>query len=586
MTTKHQKARRASSEPKTAKRGKVAAKPRTPARSKPQTSDARRAGSESKTSKRRKPIAKPRKPARSKSQANDARRAANESKTAKRGKAATKPRKPASLKPQSIEARRARSEPKTAKTVKVAAEPRKSARSKPQTSDERRAGSESKISKRGKSAKPRSSAEPQLPAIDARRASNEPKTAKRGEQVTTPRRPAGPSSQTHHASPLRAWSVGAALLLLAAIVGHHLAQTHQLLKPVQAELNMLREDSIQAKMRAAKLEEATVALQAELGRTNAERTELQSAFGRAASQIGQLYNNTDAVKSLLERQLTELEALPRKVEETERTAEQAEARAAESKSMIDALRHRQKAIQAELKAHQQAILQATSEAEGYKRQTGILKSQIERGQQARASLERELDQAKSQITQLKEASLKAAESLPKLAYATIAYPPHGAKTRDYLIRTVAFEAGGESELGKAAVAHVVLNRVRSGKWGDSVEDVVKAPWQFEPWTTRRKELEKLHPFDPRFQKAARVTDAVLAGEMPDPTAGATHFLNPVVVRKRRGGTLPLWARRKGQPIGRHVFYAPKDHDAEPESDDASRVSAAHPARASSPAGPG
>jgi conjugal transfer mating pair stabilization protein TraG len=155
-----------------------------------------------------------------------------------------------------------------------------------------------------------------------------------------------------------------------------------------------------------------------------------------------------------------------------------------------------------------------------------------------------------------------------------------------LIRTIAFEAGGENELGKAAVAHVVLNRVRSGKWGSSVEDVVTSPWQFEPWMTRRKELEELHPFDPRFQKAARIADAVLAGDMPDPTAGATHFLNPVVVRQRRGGSLPLWARRKGQPIGRHVFYAPDNQDEVPASDDATRVSAAPPARVSSPAGPG
>jgi hypothetical protein len=32
--------------------------------------------------------------------------------------------------------------------------------------------------------------------------------------------------------------------------------------------------------------------------------------------------------------------------------------------------------------------------------------------------------------------------------------------RDYLIRTVAFEAANEPSLGKAAVAHVVLNRAR------------------------------------------------------------------------------------------------------------------------------
>ena len=451
----------------------------------------------------------------------------------------------------------------------------------------RRGNSESKTGKQGKRiAKPRRPSKPQPQINDARRARSESKTGKRGKRITKPRRPAKPKPQANDASPLRAWSVGAALLLMASIVGYHMVQMHQRLELVQTQLNTLGEDAIQAKRQAAKLEETTVHLHAELSQANAERNELQSVLRQASSQIETLNNNADAVRSLLERRLARFEALQSKLENAKRTAEQAEANAAKSESRTDEMRHRLKAMQAELEAHQQAALQATSEAEGYKRQTTNLKSALERGQPAREALEKELVQAKSQITQLKEASLKAQESLPKLAHTTIAYPSHGPKARDYLIRTIAFEAGGENELGKAAVAHVVLNRVRNGRWGNSVEDVVTYPWQFEPWMTRRKELEKLHPFDPRFQKAAKIADAVLAGNMPDPTAGATHFLNPVVVRQRRGGSLPLWARRKGQPIGRHVFYAPNNQDEVPESDDATRVSAAHPARVSSPAGPG
>ena len=130
--------------------------------------------------------------------------------------------------------------------------------------------------------------------------------------------------------------------------------------------------------------------------------------------------------------------------------------------------------------------------------------------------------------------------------------------RDYLIKTIAFEAPDESDEGKAAVAHVILNRKRNGKWGDNIKDVVTRPWQFEPWMTRRKEMEKLSPHDPRYQNAARIADAVLTGQTPDPTAGATHFLNPTVVRQRRDGSLPSWARGEGQPIGRHTFYSPNE----------------------------
>lgn len=128
--------------------------------------------------------------------------------------------------------------------------------------------------------------------------------------------------------------------------------------------------------------------------------------------------------------------------------------------------------------------------------------------------------------------------------------------RDYLIRTLAFEAPDEPDEGKAAVIHVILNRIRSKRWGDDVKAVVTQRWQFEPWMTRRNEMERLSPTDPRYRDAARIADAVLAGQLPDPTEGATHFLNPSVVRKRRGGSLPSWARGEGQEIGRHTFYAP------------------------------
>jgi N-acetylmuramoyl-L-alanine amidase len=133
---------------------------------------------------------------------------------------------------------------------------------------------------------------------------------------------------------------------------------------------------------------------------------------------------------------------------------------------------------------------------------------------------------------------------------------YSAEDRDYLIRTIAFEAGDEPDEGKAAVAYVVLNRTKSGRWGETIKEVVTRPWQFEPWMTRRKEIGRLAPSDPRYKDASRIADAVLSGQIPDPTAGATHFLNPTIVRERRGGSLPSWARGEGQSIGRHTFYAP------------------------------
>jgi spore germination cell wall hydrolase CwlJ-like protein len=94
--------------------------------------------------------------------------------------------------------------------------------------------------------------------------------------------------------------------------------------------------------------------------------------------------------------------------------------------------------------------------------------------------------------------------------------------------------------------------------------VVTHTGQFEPWTTKRTEIEGLSPDDPSYQSAAIIADAVLSGQTPDPTAGATYFLNPTIVRERLGGALPSWARGEGLPIGSHTFYLPEAGDASPQ----------------------
>jgi spore germination cell wall hydrolase CwlJ-like protein len=136
--------------------------------------------------------------------------------------------------------------------------------------------------------------------------------------------------------------------------------------------------------------------------------------------------------------------------------------------------------------------------------------------------------------------------------------------RDYLIRTIAFEASGEPAMAKIAVAYVVLNRKKSGKWGDTIKAVVTHTGQFEPWTTKRTEIEGLSPDDASYQSAAIIADSVLSGQTPDPTAGATYFLNPTIVRERRGGALPSWASGEGLSIGSHTFYFPERGDASPQ----------------------
>ena len=111
-------------------------------------------------------------------------------------------------------------------------------------------------------------------------------------------------------------------------------------------------------------------------------------------------------------------------------------------------------------------------------------------------------------------------------------------------------------MGMEAVGHVIANRVRNG--GGSPTSVVLAPYQFEPWQTRSRELLNYSPEAPIYHRAAAAFDRASSGSFDDPTNGATHFLQEDIVRRRRGGTLPPWATGPQTKIGAHTFYGGKN----------------------------
>ncbi len=126
--------------------------------------------------------------------------------------------------------------------------------------------------------------------------------------------------------------------------------------------------------------------------------------------------------------------------------------------------------------------------------------------------------------------------------------------RDLMVRTVLGEAADQSPEGQAAVAHVIMNRAQHPDFGGSPSDVVLAKGQFEPWQTRARSLLSIDPKSDQYQRAAAIVDATANGSTPDPTKGATYFLQPDIVRQRRGGTLPDWASGPNVQIGAHQFF--------------------------------
>jgi spore germination cell wall hydrolase CwlJ-like protein len=139
-------------------------------------------------------------------------------------------------------------------------------------------------------------------------------------------------------------------------------------------------------------------------------------------------------------------------------------------------------------------------------------------------------------------------------------PALSARDKAILIRTVLGEAAGEPDDGQKAVAAVVLNRLQSGKFGNSLPNIVLAKSQFEPWSSPegRKRMLGYASDSPEYQRAAANIDAILNGD-EDPTGGATHFYAPKA-QTALGRAAPNWAQ--GEPlavIGGHQFYSPDDN---------------------------
>jgi N-acetylmuramoyl-L-alanine amidase len=109
-----------------------------------------------------------------------------------------------------------------------------------------------------------------------------------------------------------------------------------------------------------------------------------------------------------------------------------------------------------------------------------------------------------------------------------------------LARLVHAEARGEPLEGKIAVAAVVLNRLRSTEFPNSIREIIYDPGQFTP--VEGNDL----PAKADETSREAVTRA-LQGE--DPTGGALFFYNPATSR-----SIDYWkTRRVIKQIGNHNF---------------------------------
>lgn len=113
------------------------------------------------------------------------------------------------------------------------------------------------------------------------------------------------------------------------------------------------------------------------------------------------------------------------------------------------------------------------------------------------------------------------------------------KEKDLLARLVTAEAKGEPYKGKVAVAEVVLNRVESEQFPNSIHQVIYQDKQFEP-------VENGMINKPAGQEAKKAVNEALSNEGKD--TDALYFFNP-------DQTSSKWLRSREvtEEIGHHRF---------------------------------
>lgn len=123
------------------------------------------------------------------------------------------------------------------------------------------------------------------------------------------------------------------------------------------------------------------------------------------------------------------------------------------------------------------------------------------------------------------------------------------------------EARSEPVEGRIAVACVLRNRLRAGRWGRTYDSVCLWPYQFSCWNHGDPNLPKLDAFRTQFEAGKAPVDTVLReclwiadGLMVNailPRVGqSTHYYATSLVKP------PKWAAG-GQfiaRIGRHLFF--------------------------------
>ncbi|MBV9841364.1 MAG: cell wall hydrolase [Sphingomonadaceae bacterium] len=138
---------------------------------------------------------------------------------------------------------------------------------------------------------------------------------------------------------------------------------------------------------------------------------------------------------------------------------------------------------------------------------------------------------------------------------------HDARRDERLLAlTIWAEARSRGPVAMRLVGHVIVNRARSGGYGEGIAGVLWQRGQFGVWRNKdanRAAMRRIASLPPRsrdrqrWDEAKAIAHTLLHGRRIDPTNGATHYASP--------GAHPDWVKdsRRVATLAGYRFYRMK-----------------------------
>jgi spore germination cell wall hydrolase CwlJ-like protein len=121
------------------------------------------------------------------------------------------------------------------------------------------------------------------------------------------------------------------------------------------------------------------------------------------------------------------------------------------------------------------------------------------------------------------------------------------KDRECLMKNIFHEAGVEDISGKIAVAQVTINRVNSGRWGDSVCRVVYAKAQFSWTLQKKKKIQK--PKGKLWKESVIVAKEFENGSRVTGVDNSLFYHTDYIKKPYLAKTMTVSTK-----VGQHIFY--------------------------------